>query len=245
MNKKISFLLALVSCFTLALSATACETAVGGGELSDLGIVSDEISASENSAEEDVVAGEGEDGQVTVHKATIAELAAFNAEGVRLYDVSNGFHPTASPDSVNDQITGEYAMMEVAYTFTANETVTEAKESAYANWEADYYVYVDKDIEANTLGLAGRYASWDDGKWVAFYNPVAIKANEKVGLLASMAGCPWTYADVVAYVGSFDCGTFDYENACAGVTLTVELCLTNPDTGKVIVVSTTSYTYAE
>ena len=244
MNKKISLLLALTTCLTLALSATACGVA-SNAQLSDAGIVSDEISASENSAEEDVVVGEGKEGQATIHKASIAELRAFNEEFITLYDVSNGFHPLADPDSVADLATDAEATLEVAYSFIANESVLEAKNSVYADWHADYYVSVDADIEANTLGLAGSYEAWGNGLWVAFYNPVAVAAGEKIGLLASMEGNPWTYVEAVEIVGTFNCGAFDYNNACAGVTLTVELCLTNPANGKTIVVSTTSYTFAE
>lgn len=247
MSKKISLLLALVSCFTLAMSATACEasggTVSGGNGLSDAGIVSDEISASENSAEEDEIVGMGKDGKAVIHKATIAELKEFNNEGVRIYDVSDGFHPTEDPESVADQATQNFATLEVAYTFTAVDTAAEALLSEYADWHADFYVWTNVKVEKNTLGLAGRYEAWDNGNWVAFYNPVAIEANEEIGLLASMDGYPWTYADVVRIVKSFDCGAFDNKNACKGVTLSVELRLTNPTTGERVVVSTTEYTF--
>ncbi|MBE7080211.1 MAG: hypothetical protein E7371_03125 [Clostridiales bacterium] len=250
MSKKISLLLALVSCCTLAMAATGCDASggvqggvSGGNGLSNAGIVSDEISASENSAEEDIIAGNGKDGQAVIHKATIAELKAFNNEGVRIYDISDGFHPTEDPESVADQATQEFATLEVAYTYTAVESLTEVLKGDYADWHADFYVWTNADIKANTLGLAGRYEAWDEGNWVAFYNPVDIAANEEIGMLASMDGCPWTYADVVRKVQSFDCGAFDKKNACKGITLTVELRLTNPTTGERIPVSTVEYTF--
>ena len=142
------------------------------------------------------------------------QVAAFNVEGVNLYDIINF-------TSLNATVT-----LETAYIFKTTETVEEATASEYANWIADYYVSVDTDVEAGKLGLAGNYGDWG---WIAFYNPMNVTANQEYGLLETKGGKPWTYAQVVNSVGTFYCGAFDLDNACEGVTLKVELRLTNPE----------------
>lgn len=239
MNKKISLLLALAMCGAIGLSASACETA----GLSDAGVVSDAISASENSTEPDVVIGTTTKSMATIHQASIAELNAFNAETIRVFDVSEGIHLTSDPSSIDGyDVLVEDAELLAAYTFTALESVEEAKASKYANWYADFYVSVNKSIAGNTLGLAGQYDLWSD-MWVGFFNPGPVEANQEFGLLASMAGDPWTYVEVVEGVKEFNCGVFLAEDAVGGFTVTAKLVLTNPVTEERFVVSSTDYKF--
>ena len=163
----------------------------------------------------------------TVTKATADELAAINGAGIVTMD------------------TNETIFVESAYTFTATETVEEAAANEYANWYADYYVTLDRAISENQFGLAGSYELYQNGAWIAFYAP-ATEANVATALLSSVSDSPWTYADIVSGVSVFKCGVFDNNNACAGMTIKVELRLTNPaDETEQLVVNQTSYTFAE
>ena len=208
MNKKIRFLLAMATCLTMAMSTTACDWFNG---------------------EEPDPQPDSTPGMATVMTADAEQLAAFNAEGVILYDVTE-FSPLETT-----------VTLETAYVFQATETVEEAKASEYANWIADYYVSVDTNVEAGKLGLAGNYGAYG---WIAFYNPQALVANEQIGLLASAEGTPWKYSEIVESVGTFKCGAFDLDNACEGVKLTVELRLTNPDDAtQTFTVCVTEYTF--
>ena len=163
--------------------------------------------------------------EAVIETATEQELAEINKEEIKIYG------------------TTEEITLETAYTFAVTETVEEAEASAYANWIADYYVTVDRAIGANQLGLAGSYANWDNGNWVAFYAP-ATEANVATPLLGSVGG-EWTYAELVKEVQSFDCGAFDANNVLGGMTMTVELRLTNPyDETDYIVVNKTEHTFA-
>ena len=232
MKKKIGLLLALAMTIVMGVGATACHI---GGEVSSS---SDSSTPADNStpdastpedsstpdASEDIVVNDKT--VATIAKADEATLAEWNATNIEFYNVA-----------------GEYATLEVGYTFSAKETVEEAKASEYADWLADYYVSVDTAIEDGKLGLAGSYQAWDNGKWLAFYAP-AMEAGEAMGLLTNV-NIKWTYAEIVEYVIDFKCGAFDLENACNGVTLTVELRLTNPDNASdYVVVNSTSYTFA-
>ena len=232
MMKKVKFLLALAMCFAMGVNVTAC----GVIEYSGTAVDSE---SSESSSESSIEIPEGEptdneEGPIaTVATATEEVLAAFNAQGVQLYDLSNF------------QATGETATLETAYIFSVTETLEAAQASEYANWIADYYVSVDTAVEAGKIGLAGSYDQWDNGAWVAFYSPIDVEAGQQIGLLESTGGTPWTYVDIVEFVGTFRCGAFDLDGACAGVKLSVELRLTNPENAEDIVsICVTEYTFA-
>lgn len=222
MNKIKKFLFLALA---LAMSATAF---VACGDKASNDASSSDIASSESSSD---ISGEIDAIPVAnIAVATADELAAINAEGISLYDESY-------------TVVGS-AVLETAYTFTAAQSVEEAKASIYADWHADYFVSLDKAVEAGQLGLAGSYAAWDDGNWVGFYAP-ATEANVAVPLLGSVSNSPWTYAEIVEIVSEFKCGAFDNDGACAGLTMTVELRLTNPDDATdYLVITSTQYTFA-
>ena len=225
MKKKLGLVLALVMGFGVSFSASACSLNGLVDKLFPEDSSSENSSTVEGSSEEIVVNNKT---VATITKADEATLAEWNATNIEFYYAA-----------------GEYATLETGYTFSAKETVEEAKASQYANWIADYYVSVDAAVEAGKIGLAGSYQSWDNGAWVAFYSPVAVEAGQQIGLLESTGGTPWTYAEIVEFVGTFRCGAFDLDNACSGVTLTVELRLTNPDDATdYVIANSTSYKFA-
>lgn len=243
MNKKIRFLLAMATCLTMAMSATACDWLPWGDPDNGDGTQTEQPGGNEGGNENqggnegenngDEIVGEETENEVgpkaTVATADADQLAAFNAEGVNLYDIVNF-------SSLNTTVT-----METAYVFQVTETVEEATASEYANWIADYYVSVDQDVAAGAIGLAGNYG---DFGWIAFWSPIDVVANQQIGLLESTGKTAWTYLDVVKSVGTFKCGAFDLDNACEGVTLTVELRLTNPENAQdSIAIKTISYTF--
>ena len=255
MTKNVKFLLALFMSLSLSTVAAGCnktpttessntssETVSGDSNTGDDSTNDDSTnddSTGGNSGDGTVEIPEGEETEntkgpkATVATATADVLAAFNGQGVMVYDLSN-FQPT-----------GVTAIMETAYVFSVTETLEAAKAGEYANWIADYYVSVDTAVEAGKIGLAGSYDQWDNGAWVAFYSPIALEANQEIGLLESTGRKPWTYAEIVEFVSTFRCGAFDLENACAGVKLKVELRLTNPDDATdIISICVTEYTFA-
>ena len=225
MNKKLTFLMAVVLCCSMSASLVGCD------------LLSSPLNSGDDSESIQLPEGDLTENEVGP-KATVATadadlLASFNAEGVTLYNLENF------------QALDATVTLETAYVFAVTETVEEAKAGEYANWIADYYVSVDADVAAGNIGLAGSYESWDNGAWIAFYSPIDVAANQQIGLLESTGKTPWTYADVVEFVGTFRCGAFDLDNACAGVKLTVELRLTNPeDSSDILSICVTEYTFA-
>lgn len=215
MKKHFKFFMALATCLTMGLSATACD-------LSFLDFLKPDEEQPEPLA--------------TVETVSAEDLASINEQGVTLYNLAT-FQPT-----------GETATLETAYVFSMTETLEEAQASEYANWTADYYVSLNQAVEAGKIGLAGSYDSFADGAWIAFYSPIAVEANQEVPLLGSVQQTEnqrWTYAQVAEFVGTFRCGAFDLDNACSGMTLKVELRLTNPeDANDKLTVNVTEYTFA-
>ena len=126
--------------------------------------------------------------------------------------------------------------LDTAYTFIA----TESNPTAFANWDTDFYVSVDRDIAADQLILAGQYNAWSTG-WVGFKAP-ALAANEKLALLGS-AGVNAKYWEICDIIETFNCGVADVADALAGATITVELIITSPDGSQSFVINTNTYTF--
>lgn len=129
--------------------------------------------------------------------------------------------------------------LDTAYSFSPAEA-----DAKYATWHADYVVWVDQDIAANEITLAGQYDNWDEN-WVCYENEAPVKANQEIRLIKDyMNGYPWTYGDAVNYVKEFNCGA---ASDVAGLTLNVQLRLFEVvdcnETGNYAVAGTYSYTF--
>ncbi len=199
------------------------------------------------------------DGYVTFHSATFSPFTiVYDEESVYVAPDAN---PEDLPEAtvVNsteyenvDLPWGSYGVwsptegldsqLEAAYTFTCKDTLEQAKESPYANWECDFFVKLDKDLGANEIFLGGNYGSFG---WVGFHNgDLTLEANTEIPLLGSVTSDPWSYVDVVQNVGSFICGVGDVDDALKGATFTVMLRLTNPeDATEFYNVETINYTF--
>ena len=106
-------------------------------------------------------------------------------------------------------------------------------------WLADFYVSFIGEastVAANTVGLWGAYFGMD----IAFGSPIDIPVNPtgdkesienyfEIPLLGTMFGEGWEYKIICTDVISFRCGAFNLDPANAGITLNVELRLTNPE----------------
>lgn len=122
---------------------------------------------------------------------------------------------------------GLEANLDAIYKFACTETLEEAEANPYANWECDFFVKLDRDLAANEIFLGGNYG---DFGWVGFHNgDMTLEANTEIALLGSVTNNPWTYVDVVQFVGEFVCGVGNVGNSLEGATFTVTLRLTNPE----------------
>ncbi len=131
--------------------------------------------------------------------------------------------------------------LDTAYTL---KTVAGAPEAEYADWNADFVVSFDQDIDAGAVTLAGAYDEWDNGNWVSFANPAAIEAGTEFRLLKDSRNTYITYAEVCDRVNNFSCGA---ASDVSGLTMTVELRLfervNGVETGEYITAGTYTYTF--
>ena len=186
-------------------------------------------------------------------------VVVYDAEGVYVPPSTEGVEP---PKAVVENVTDQYANetiewgnygqwsptegleanLDAIYTFTSSETAEEAANSPYANWECDYYVKLDKALGENEIFLGGNYG---DFGWIGFHNgEVTLKANEEIALLGSVTNIPWTYAEIMAFVGTFTCGVGNVGDSLIGATFTVTLRLTNPENAnETIDVAVINYTF--
>ncbi len=144
--------------------------------------------------------------------------------------------------------------LDTGYTFETTDVPEAVKDTAYANWHADFVVTLDKDVPTGALTLAGQYDAWSTD-WLAFANPNAITAGTATRLLET-AGVSVNYYELCSLVKEFNCGAVGA--GLAGTTMTVELRLyetkdpadtpnnsVNEETGKYILIGSYSHTFGE
>ncbi len=143
------------------------------------------------------------------------------------------------------------ATLDTAYKFTATDNGAESK---YKDWHADFVVYADKAVPADSVVLAGLYDRPGypqySGAWLGAVNTgTEIAANTPIRLLKDLGGVGVSYEEVCEF-RNFYCGVGDMTDSNTGTTLTVELRLyeatggeLSTETGEYIVVGTTTYTF--
>ena len=123
--------------------------------------------------------------------------------------------------------------LQTAYIFEATETEEEAIASDYRRWNADFVITFDKDVEVDSLGIAGQYTFWSES-WLAFTAPAiedfdgdgefdGIKAGTSIRLLYDAKKILINYEELCRDVKEFHCGAFNFSEENIGTTLTVEL----------------------
>lgn len=180
-----------------------------------------------------------------------AEFALLPEAGLKTWseDEINALGQLTTVDGTNTPYT-----LNTAYTFSTTETYDEAQESPYRFWNADFVVTFDKDVAAESAGLSGSYASFQNGEWIGFLIPMDVTANEAVRLL-DYAGIMMNYEELCLLVEEFHCGAFNLDSENVGTTMKVELRLyetepkndvngsTNVETGNYVVINQKSYTF--
>lgn len=131
------------------------------------------------------------------------------------------------------------ATLDTGYSFQPTETYEQASESEYEWAHADFFVYADATIPANSMALAGYYTAFDgfswggetctSTNWIGLSADVDIAAGEANGvrLLGDGMGLPGiSYSEICNYGNDgtgFLCGAADLTGANEGTTLYVEL----------------------
>ena len=192
--------------------------------------------------------------------ATILPKAKVTNKGAKLVSATDGMGGPV----------GDYNLPFILQ-FEPNETLEQAKSSAYKYWHADYVVKADRDVPAESLALVGYYAAYcegyNDGHWVALTAGETISAGTEIRLVDVMGGgdgtgngsIKVTYKDICQWGNDgtgFLCSATDLTGVNAGTTLTVELRMyaneSDPtdssynggtETGEYYVIGTYTYTF--
>ena len=131
------------------------------------------------------------------------------------------------------------ATLDTGYSFQPTETFEQASESEYEWAHADFFVYADATVPANSMALAGYYTAFDgfswggnvcsETSWIGLSADVDIAAGEANGirLLGDGMGLPGiSYSEICNYGNDgtgFLCGAADLTGQNEGTTLYVEL----------------------
>ncbi len=160
-------------------------------------------------------------------------------------------------------INGETAngTLDAGYKFEPTVSYEDAQDSLYRYWHADFVVYTDSSVPANSMALAGYYDAWCSaigGDWIALTADFDIDANTEIRLVEAL-GATVNWEEICNYGNDglgFQCGAIDLTGANAGTTLTVELRIyettkawdaesgtANDETGNYITVGSFKYTF--
>lgn len=149
--------------------------------------------------------------------------------------------------------------LDTAYQFRPVQTATEAMDTLYRGYHADFVVMTDKDLKDESVMMAGYYAAWceaNGGSWIRMYLP-ELKAGSEFRMLESLsaqykfaAGLTVKYEELCAKMDDgigFLCGLADENYANAGNTVTVELRLyevvNGKETGQYITLGSRAYKF--
>lgn len=120
------------------------------------------------------------------------------------------------------------ATLDTGFKFEPTMSLDEALLSEYQLWHADFVVYTDVDVPANSMMLAGYYDAWcqyNNDNWVGLTADVDVEANTEIRLV-ELLGATVNWEDLCRYGNDglgFQCGATDLTGENVGTTLTVEL----------------------
>lgn len=148
----------------------------------------------------------------------------------------------------------ERMTLNTAYQFQPVESYEEATQAPYKKYIADFVVWADKDVPANSMALAGYYDAWctfNNDRWIALTADVDIAAGETIRLVESMGSAFAVTYEMLCEYGNdgigFLCGAKDLTGENQGTTLTVELriheVVSGVETGNYVVAGRYTYTF--
>jgi hypothetical protein len=144
---------------------------------------------------------------------------------------------------------GETAV-DKAVRFTAVETFTEIASKDYKDWDVDFAVSFNKNVNGSDVSLYGQYDAYGENWIGGELSDGEIAAGEKVylindwinGAVPSSNQITVNYSDIVTVVRDMNTAV-RVANPESGLTATVELVVTDPVTGNAYTIATYSYTY--
>ena len=138
--------------------------------------------------------------------------------------------------------------VDTAAKFTAVEKEIEIAAKDYKDWDVDFAVSFNKDVNGSDVFIYGQYDAYGE-EWIGGnLSNGQIAAGAKTylmrDLIASFTGNAVTvnYADIVTAISEMNTA-IHVENPEDGLTVKVELILTEPDSGRTHIAAEYTYTY--
>ena len=164
---------------------------------------------------------------------TVFNLADLPYAEVNSIEVSIGYSDVFMPGGkVGDFnfiniLEGETVDLDIALTFEAKETTSEANSASYRNWFVDFIITVNNaltDYTETEFYLAGKYDNpYTGNSWVVVdVTGAEMGPNDEVGLLRTM-GMAFQYVDICDSVKEFHCGITTKEKKPSGLSITLQL----------------------
>lgn len=150
----------------------------------------------------------------------------------------------------------QHMTLDTAYQFQPVESYEEALNSPYKKYIADFVVWADQEVKANTIALAGYYDAWcafNEDRWIVLEAGEDIAAGTQIRLVESMGSAFAVTYEMLCEYGNdgigFLCGAADLTGENAGTTITVELrvheVVNGVETGNYIVAGRYEYTFPQ
>ena len=160
---------------------------------------------------------------------------------------------------LNGYVSGDVVESDIALSFTSKETPEEVEGKNCLDYAVDFEVSFDRDVNGNDVYLFGNYGiyGWTGDKLAVVPDfDGTIAANTKIGIVEDLVGptikslypsgsvnpIVITYGYILTEVGEMKTA-LHINNPEEGLTVTVDLVMTDLATGNRYVVSTYTYTY--
>lgn len=135
--------------------------------------------------------------------------------------------------------------LDQTYQFQPVETFEEWNDSTFRNYTADFVVWSESDIPADSVVLAGYYHEWcqhNEDRWVYLQSSDPIAANTEIPLVAYMGdgNIQVHYKDLCQYGNDgigFLCGVKNMDASNVGKTIIVELRMYDPNNAEHYIVA--------
>ena len=182
---------------------------------------------------------------------TNPETGAKVNAGTYTYTIDNA--PVINPAVVTEiEVDDDEIVVDTAVSFAAVDTDDFAIAEGTDDWTADFELSFDQAIDGSKVTVYGNYGDYGwIGDTLAAGGINSLAADQKVAIMgdwfanlfgATYGTTPLTYLDIIG-IGEFNCAIA--VDGYAGVTATLDLVLTDPDTGDRVIAGTYTYVIEE
>jgi hypothetical protein len=134
---------------------------------------------------------------------------------------------------------GETVKADAVVRYVSNDTAASIADKDYKDWDVDFLISFNRAVDGSKVFLFGKYGAYD---WTGGrLSNGMIESGKKIAVMKSWRGETIPYSAVVE-LNTFFCA-IDVVNPPSGLMVTLQLVITNPETGTRYVVNTFTYDF--